>query len=340
MIQPSIRSQFAVGAGYLNTAAVGVPPRRALDALRRELDDWGAGRCDPPAYDGPVDRARERYAELVGAEPSSVSIVGAVSAISGIVAASLPDGARVLCAEEDFTSVLFPFLADGRLRVSLVPLDQLLDHVKPGVDLVAVSATQSADGRTLDLDHLSEAARATSTRTYVDVTQASGWLSIGADRFDVTGCGAYKWLCSPRGTGFMTVADHADWVRPILPGWYSSDRPWEAIYGPPLRLAEDGRRFNLSPAWFDLTAASESLDLLTSIGVGRLGSHAVDLANRMRAGLGLQPSNSPIVAFATDGGRRLAAAGISASVRAGKVRLSFWLYNDEDDVDTAIDALV
>ena len=32
-------------------------------------------------------------------------------------------------------------------------------------------------------------------------------------------------------------------------GWYAGQHPWESIYGTPLRLAEDARRFDVSPAW-------------------------------------------------------------------------------------------
>ena len=39
-----------------------------------------------------------------------MAIGSALSAFAGLVAASLPAGARVLCAEDDFTSLLFPFL--------------------------------------------------------------------------------------------------------------------------------------------------------------------------------------------------------------------------------------
>ena len=68
---------------------------------------------------------------------------------------------------------------------------------------------QSADGRVLDLDALAESVQGTDTMTFVDVTQAAGWLPIDADRFTVTAAGAYKWLCSPRGSGFMTVRPEA-----------------------------------------------------------------------------------------------------------------------------------
>ncbi len=333
------RHQFAAGQGYLNTAAVGLPPRRAMTVIRRHLEDWEAGRCDPYAFDADVARARVAFAHLVACRSDCVAIITAVSVASGLVASSLPDGARVLCAEEDFTSVLFPFLVDERLEVVTVPLDRLLDSVDHGIDLVAVSAVQSADGRVLDLDALASTSDEHGVRTYVDVTQSAGWLPIDAERFDVTACGGYKWLCAPRGTGFVTVADRCDWLVPRLAGWYAGDDPWASIYGPPLRLAHDARRFNLSPPWFDIAAAAESLEILAGIGVGEVGCYSVDLANRFRAHLDLPPGNSAIVAVDTDRGDRLTEAGIAASSRAGRVRLSFYLYNSEDDADRAADVL-
>jgi selenocysteine lyase/cysteine desulfurase len=58
-----------------------------------------------------VDRARRRFASLVEVPPDRVAVRNQVSTFTGLVAAALPDGARVLAAEEDFTSVRFPFLA-------------------------------------------------------------------------------------------------------------------------------------------------------------------------------------------------------------------------------------
>jgi hypothetical protein len=58
-----------------------------------------------------------------------VALVGQVSTATGLGASCLPDGANVLCAEEDFTSVLFPFLVDDRLTAN-VPLDHLLDEMR------------------------------------------------------------------------------------------------------------------------------------------------------------------------------------------------------------------
>ena len=257
------------------------------------------------------------------------------------MASCLPDGARVLCAREDFTSVLFPFLADERLHVDLVDLDALLDAVVPGVDLVAVSAVQSADGRVTDLDVLAAAADAAGVRTFVDCTQAAGWLPVNADRFDVTACAAYKWVGAPRGVGFMTVRDGVDWLVPRLAGWYASDTPWQSCYGPPLHLAPDASRFTVSPAWFDVAATAVATEALVDIGIDRIHGHDVALANDLRARLDLPPSDSAIVslAMASDPTADLAAAGLVTASRNGLTRLSFHLTNTVADVASAAHTL-
>ncbi|MFV2038824.1 MAG: aminotransferase class V-fold PLP-dependent enzyme, partial [Acidimicrobiales bacterium] len=258
---------------------------------------------------------------------------------SGLVASCLEDGASVLCAEEDFSSLLYPFLADDRLNVRLVPLDQLLDEVVDETDLVAVSAVQSADGRVLDLEDLAEVCARTNTRTYVDVSQAAGWLPLGAERFDVMACGAYKWLCSPRGSGFVAVNPEAVWLRPRYAGWYSAEDPWQSLYGAPLKTAGDARRFNVSPAWFDFVGAARAVELLAEVGVDHIHRHSVELANQFRDLIGMKPSNSAIVSISTPRGGALEEAGIVAAVRAGRVRLSFYLYNTPADAELAASVL-
>jgi selenocysteine lyase/cysteine desulfurase len=336
-----LAAAFPAVRGFLNTASLGLPSLAGLAAIEQHLAEWRDGRSEPPAFDDHVARSRRAYARLVGADTSAVAVVGQVSVVTGLVASSLPSGARVLCAEEDFTSVLFPFLADARLDVRVVPLDQLLDAIDATIDLVAVSAVQSGDGRRIDLDELATAADAAQARTFVDVTQAAGWMRLDATRFDVTACGAYKWLCSPRGAGFMTITPAAtEWVVPRHANWYAGDDPWQSIYRPPLRLAGDARRYDASPGWISWVGAAPSLELLADAGTELIEAHDVGLANLLRERLGLAAADSAIVSLDVPGGHAaLEARGIRCAGRAGRVRLSFHHYNTAADVDLAAEAL-
>jgi len=322
--------------GYLNTATAGLPTRESLDAARDRLTQWQAGRLDPRSFDRDVDRSIAAFALLAGTTADRVAVAGQVASIAGVVAASLPAGASVLCPDVDFTSVLFPFMADQRLQVRTVALDDLLDSIDETVDLVAASAVQSSDGRRLDLDDLAARCAAVGAKTFVDTTQAAGWVAVDADRFDVTACHAYKWLCSPRGVAFMTVsAAGGEWIRPRDAGWYAGADPWESIYGPPLRLAASAARFNVSPAWFSFSGAAPALESLADLGVADIGAHSVGLANRFRSRLGLAASDSAIVSLDLDGAAaaRLEEADVRVAGRGGRVRFSFYVYNDVDDVD-------
>ena len=292
-----------------------------------------------------IRQARQRFASLVGATPEQVVIGNQVSTFSALIAAALPDGARVLAAEEDFTSLLFPFLvhADRGIHVRTVPLAGLVEAIGPGVDLVAVSAVQSADGRLVPggLEALASAAARHGCRTYVDATQAVGWLPFSADRFDFVACATYKWLLSPRGTAFGVVrSERLQQLRPLYAGWYAGDDPWTSIYGPPLRLAGDARRLDISPAWLAWVGTLPALELLAEVGIATIHRHDLALANALRRRLGLPAGDSAIVTAALDGGlERLRMGGIHASARAGKVRLSFHLHNTDADVEAVAHAL-
>ena len=221
--------RFELVPGYLNTATVGLPTRASLEVLQRRTAEWQAGTLYAPSFDADVDRCRTAYATLANTDPSRVAIASQASVVAGLVAGSTPAGSIVLCAEGDFTSVLFPFLADPDITVRLVPLDALIDSISDDVDLVAVSSAQSSNGTLLDLTALADAADRAGARTFLDVTQSAGWAGFDADRFDVTVCHGYKWLCSPRGAAFMTVGTAGDRVAPPAQRWLVRGRPTVGI---------------------------------------------------------------------------------------------------------------
>lgn len=338
------QAEFAADGIYLNSATLGLPPRRTLDALTAALEDWRRGDVDAPGFDRAVDGSRAIYADLVGVSADDVAVGSQVSAFVGLVAASLPDGAEVLTATGDFTSVLFPLLARERfgVRVREVPLERLADAVTSATRLVAVSAVQSADGRIADLDAIAAACDAVGARTLIDTTQAAGWFPIDASRFSYTTGGGYKWLLAPRGTAFLTVRPELrDELDPVGASWYAGEDRWTSIYGGPLRLARAARRFDLSPAWHSWVGQATSLELLAEVGVPALHAHATALAARFCAATGLPDPGSAIVAAATDDevAALLQRAGIVAATRAGRLRLSFHVSTTEADVDRAAEVL-
>jgi selenocysteine lyase/cysteine desulfurase len=336
------RREFSPATVYLNTASYGLPPRAAWEAHEAVLDEWRHGRTGWYGWVESVDVVRESFAGLVRVAAEDVAVGTQVSAFVALVALSLEPGARVLCAEEDFTSLLFPFLARRDLRVDLVSLDRLADAVSADVSLVAVSAVQSADGRVADLDAICGAARAAGALTLIDATQACGWLPLDASRFDYVVCATYKWLLGPRGCALMAVRPAAaERLTPHLAGWFAGESP-RASYGGPLRLAPGARRFDVSPAWFSWVAQAPALQLLLDVGIEAIRDWDVALANRFRGGVGLPPGDSAIVAVPPGDGvrERLDAARVMYADHGSLLRFSFHLYTTGADVDAAVSAWV
>jgi selenocysteine lyase/cysteine desulfurase len=321
---------------YLNTASYGLPPMPAWEEFQSVLEDWRGGRTSWEGWGDYTESARTSFARMVGVPVDWVAIGANTSTMVGLMAAAAPDGARVVSAEPEFTSLLWPFMAQGRgIEVECVPVARVAESIDYRTDVVAVSAVQSSTGEVTDLDAVIDAAAAHGARVVVDATQACGWLPVDARRVDLLACSAYKWLCSPRGTAFMTVKPELrDRLTPNGAGWYAGEDPHASYYGPPLRLAESARRFDVSPAWFPWVATAPTLDLLLEIGIDTIHEHDVRLANRFRDGLGLPPGDSAIVSTELpEAEERLRGTRVMAAARAGLLRTSWHVYNSDADVE-------
>ncbi|MFG2298180.1 aminotransferase class V-fold PLP-dependent enzyme [Streptomyces sp. NPDC048603] len=344
---PDPGHEFSPKTTYLNTATCGLLPRSAVTAVRELADAAAAGVAAGFGDFDLVEAARERFARLVGVGAGRVAVGSAVSTHVGLIAAAQPSGAEVLFAEGEFASVINPFVVRGDLRTRFVPLEELAGAVREDTALVAVSAVQSADGRTADLAAIREAAAHHGARMLVDATQAVGWLPFDASPYDYVVTAGYKWLLATRGASYLTVSDEVrETLVPLHAGWVAAKSMWDATYGPMPELAPDARRFDESPAFLAYHAAERSLALLESVGIEAVHAHDTALAARYRAGLadlGFEPvpGDSPIVSVPGLAARQpeLARAGILTAGRAGSLRASFHLYNTEADVDRLLNAL-
>lgn len=329
--------------GWLNTASYGLPPRPAWEALQAVLADWRVGATSWEPWDESTTRSRESFARLVGAEPADVFVGSTVSAAVAPIAAALPDGAKVLTDDVEFTSNVFPWKVheDRGVEVIAVPGAELVAAIRPGIDLVAVSAVQSSTGAVLDLPAVVAASKEVGALLVIDASQALGWLPLTVDGIDALVAHTYKWLMSPRGATLGYLSPRLqERCRPSAAGWYAGRTVQGSYYGAEMDLAPGARKFDQSPAWFSFVGAAPALELIEQIGVETIHRHNLELANEFRAGLGLPPSDSAIVSTNLAGAQEaFEAAGIRAAVRDGKLRASFHVYTTTADVHQALTAL-
>lgn len=351
MTTPQTQPDAPVGAawdrvpGFLNAATMGLPPRAVTEAMTDAIAEWATGKACPTAYDDLLNEARADYARLVNVPADHVAVASQVSVLVGPIAASLPDGADVLVIEGDFTSIVFPFLVQAHRGVTVrqVPREELAAHITDDTDLVVFSLAQSACGRLVDVEAVTSAARAHGALTLCDTTQAAGWMPVDASIYDMTVCGAYKWLCQPRGTAYLTISPElVPTVTPVNAGWYAGKSIWESVYGPQMDLADDASRFDVSPAWLCWVGAAAAMKVFLELDMEQVRAHGAGLADDLRTRLGEEPCGRPVVTLDDADGSRAAALaerGIVVASRGGGVRIAFHVWNTSADVDLVHAAL-
>ena len=329
--------------GYLDTATYGLPPARALEALAEAADGW-RNQESWHRWEEDGETCRQLLAKLVGRPVEEVAIVPAVSVAAGLVAASLPaePGDNVVVPAEDFASAIFPWsgLEARGVEVRTAPLAELAERADRRTVLIAASYVQSANGAVVDLGAL----RTTGARLFIDLSQALGAVPVDLDGVDYVACHTYKWLLCARGLSFLAVRrDRLAEIEPWTSGWKSRDRPYENYYGLPRALTDDARRLDVSLAWLIVASARRSLELIDTLGIEAIATHNLRLASRFALELGLPQPASPILRLGVEAAdaavSNLRGAGVACSARAGSVRVSFHLYNDDADVELAVGAL-
>ncbi|BBY08358.1 aminotransferase class V-fold PLP-dependent enzyme [Mycobacterium noviomagense] len=342
MTREAFGAEFDGADGFLDTATYGVPPRFVAEALRDCIDSWQHGSLEVSTFIELMAASRAAYAALTGTDQHRIAVGSSTSSLIGLIAASIPDGSRVATFRGEYTSVVFPFVAQAARGVTVTELPRgRLEDSAADFDVIAVSLVQSADGALLDVDSLRRSIAGAGTLTVIDAVQALGWMDVELSWADAAVGASYKWLLGPRGVAWMSLSDRmSGTLVPHMANPFAAEDLWSSLYGLPMRLAGDARRFDLWPAWFSLLGAGRSLPWLASLDRAAVQAHTVGLANRLRTELQLAPVDSAIVSIpGNHSADALQQAGIRAAVRAGGVRVGFHLYNTEADLDRLLDAL-
>ena len=360
---------------YLNNAATGPLPQRAVDTLY----EWAKLRAQPWRVTDQemvfptLSRARTLCAELISAKPTEIALVPNTSYGLSLAARALPfaSGDVVLASDGEFPSVVYAWQAVERSRgiqLKLLPTSDgllnenaLMDALDwPRVRAVTVSSVSFATGYKVDLERLGTACRKRQIHLVVDAIQGLGpaTLNARASGADIVACGGYKWLLSPWGTGFLYIREELiEQLDPPVVGWFigPGSENFARLLDYNLTYFNDARRFELMalPAQ-DLAAMARSVELLLELGPDAVERYVRTLADRIvawaldRTEMRLiTPAESSrragIVAIVPpnpqEASKRLRAAGVVHSLREGAIRLAPYFYNTTEEVDAALRVL-
>ncbi|UCE26510.1 MAG: aminotransferase class V-fold PLP-dependent enzyme [Candidatus Coatesbacteria bacterium] len=369
-----VRSLFEITKTktFLNNASHGPHPEPA----RRAMVDYFARRAtnDIPEEElgAVVEETRDELARLVGAPRETVSIVGNTTMGLSLITAAYPfePGDEVLVLDRCFPSAVLPWLhLRGRgVEVRLVPadrypdLERALDMVTPSTRLLAASWVRFFDGYRMDLGEWAAALHERGVRFVVDGMQGLGVVDVDlpATCVDAMAAGGAKWLLSPCGTGLLYVAPEfrreltmpfAGWMQMIE--WEAFDDGHFLDYD--VHDPGDGRAFEAGTYPFGLLVGMrESVRLLNEVGIANIEKHVQGLLDRLVErveaipGCGVRSDlssghRSGIISLETPDPRvdteRLLANDVIVSYRQGGIRVSPYLFNDEDDIERLVDVL-
>jgi isopenicillin-N epimerase len=185
------------------------------------------------ALPGLLDDARQALADLVSADPADLALLPNVTtALSAVLRSrSFAPGDELLTTNHAYLSCgnLLDFVSretGARVVIATVPtpvtqpddiVDAVLERVTPQTRLAILDHVTSPTGIVYPIATLVERLSARGVDTLVDGAHAPGMLPL-----DVRAIGAayyagdcHKWLCSPRGAGFLHVRrDRQQGVHP------------------------------------------------------------------------------------------------------------------------------
>jgi isopenicillin-N epimerase len=241
LLDPSLR--------HLNHGSFGAAPRPVLEAQ----DEWRRRfESDPVGFvDGDLmpelDRVRETWARLLGADPAGTVMLrnttAGMTTVLDAVARALPRGSQIVLTDHAYNSTRIA-VDVGAARHDVHPVtvglpfpvrspdevtDRVVSAVAPRTGLVVLDLVTSRTALRLPVEAIVSAVG--DVPVLVDAAHGPGMVDMSSGSLRGAAfvvANGHKWLCAPRGSAAMVVReDWRDRVRPLVVshGWEDGFAP-------------------------------------------------------------------------------------------------------------------
>jgi selenocysteine lyase/cysteine desulfurase len=343
---------------------------------------------DHPLYTGQQEHeTKELFARLINAKASEIAFVQSTTDAENIVVGGMDLAHKrgnvvlddlhyqaskylyhMLEKEGQIELRVIRHRSEGAWTVDIKDVEKAVDH---NTRLVSVALVSNINGYLHDAKAISDIAHARGAYVYGDIIQGAGAIPIDVQAMgiDFAGCGAYKWLMSDMGFGFLYVRED------LQDSLVRRSRYGVSQYKNPNHAQADSK-FDLLPGAVRYETGSSSnvgavgthaaLKYIHSLGVDNIRAHAKSMTDRLQKELpamGYPPitakdNPTPIVSFLlpeyekTGAKLNRAFGEIPIALRrweftnsAGEVsiqkgmRISPSVYNNQEDIDRLLNAL-
>ncbi|MGH3079266.1 MAG: aminotransferase class V-fold PLP-dependent enzyme [Gaiellaceae bacterium] len=233
---------------YLNHGSYGACPepvfaeyQRLQLELEREPTDfftrrvftgfWGAEEAP-----GRLAEARSALASFLGARADDLVFVpNATSGLNAVIRSlALGPDDEVLTTAHEYGAITRTWEL-ARPRLVVCEPDELVASVGARTRAVSVSHVTSPTALVLPVEKICAAVREHGALAIVDGAHAPGQVAVDLDSLgaDVYAGNCHKWLCAPKGAGFLWVRpEHQSWIAPLVVSWgYRDDATFGERHG-------------------------------------------------------------------------------------------------------------
>jgi selenocysteine lyase/cysteine desulfurase len=364
-----IRAEFPAASDtvYLNTAAEGLAGGTMERALNRYAAAKRRGSAGRAELTETASSLKERLARRLECRTGDLALYSSVSEAIGTVLHGLPweAGDNVVITDLEFPGAMIGCLALSRLigidvrvvshRDGEIETGEIAARIDARTRLVILSHVSFHSGLRFDIEAVTEAAHRQGALILVDASQSLGAVPVAVGDVDFLVACSFKWLTGSHGTALL-------YARPALDDPLSRHLTgWQGVtdflgvmrtheYAPKAGAARYEAGMPNYPAIYALHDALGLLDALDPPWIEARVQRQAGAIRALCCELGLRvltPADparrAGIVAFAHPDaqaiGDALAARGVTAWYRDGRLRFSPHVYTSDADVQALRPAL-
>jgi cysteine desulfurase/selenocysteine lyase len=290
---------------YMDVAGRSILSREVRAAIDAHLDDrMYNGATSKDQFFEMTERARGRFAELIGAEPDEVTYTKNISEGLNIVATGIdwrPGDNVVLCPDLEHPNNVYTWLNLRErygVEVQMVPareghidVQSMLKRINDRTRVVTVSEVTFAPGFRCDVDALGEACRERDILLLLDGAQSTGFVhtNVRDSKIDAIADSTQKGLLALYGVGFLYV--RREWAERMKPAYLArfgvdlGDAHEASIGDFAFKLARGARRFDVGNYNFvGIAAVDKSMEQLLGWGTRNIEAYLRTLSHALANG--------------------------------------------------------